>query len=183
MERMWRPWRMAYLRDIENRRDEACIFCSKPRAGDDAASLILHRGETCFIIMNLYPYNTGHVMVAPYRHVGKLEELEEGEAGEIMRLAALSIRAIRREMQPQGFNLGMNLGKVAGAGFDEHLHLHVVPRWEGDTNFMPVLGECKVMPESVEDNYARLRRGLEAVLGEGGKPGSPSSPGMENPGR
>lgn len=165
-ERLWRPWRMGYVSRVEEEREAECIFCSKPAAGDDRANLILHRGRACFIIMNLYPYNTGHVMVSPYRHVSELEELSEGERGELMELAVLAVRAIKEAMRPQGFNLGMNLGKSAGAGYDEHLHLHVVPRWQGDTNFMPVLAGSKVMPESVEDNYRRLLEALRGATGE-----------------
>lgn len=159
---------MSYVSNIESARDQRCIFCTKPADDEDQASLILHRGEAAYIIMNLYPYNTGHVMVAPYRHVGAIEELTEPEAREIMDLTTSAVEAIKREMKPQGFNLGMNLGKAAGAGFAEHLHMHIVPRWQGDTNFMPVVGKSKVMPETVEDSYRRLSRSLAALLkGEG----------------
>lgn len=160
MERLWRPWRGAYVRNIESFRDEGCIFCTKPGEGDDRASLILRRGAAAFVIMNLYPYNTGHVMVTPYRHIGELEDLEERELAEMVELTTMMIRVIKREMQPQGFNLGINLGKAAGAGYDEHVHMHIVPRWQGDTNFMPVVGESKVMPETVEGTYERLLRAL-----------------------
>ncbi len=169
MKRLWRPWRMNYIRQVEEKRDEGCIFCAKPAAGDDQANLILHRGRECFIMMNLFPYNTGHVMVSPYRHVGELEALTPGEREELLSLGALAMRVLGEAMRPQGYNLGMNLGKVAGAGYDEHLHLHVVPRWQGDTNFMPVLAETKVMPEYVEDNYLRLKECLERLLAEGGQ--------------
>lgn len=169
MERLWRPWRINYVRNIESFRDEGCIFCNKVEEGDDRESLILHRGETSFIIMNLYPYNTGHVMVTPYRHVGDLELLDAAELKELMDLTTLSIRAIKKEMDPQGFNLGINLGKAAGAGFDEHVHMHIVPRWQGDTNFMPVVGESKVMPENIADTYDRLAKSLQAVLAEEGR--------------
>ena len=164
MERLWRPWRIAYVRDIDDIRDEGCIFCTKPAAGDDEASYILHRGEKAFAIMNIFPYNTGHVMVSPYRHVGELQDLDGEELQELMSLTVLVVEAIQGEMRPQGFNLGMNLGKVAGAGFDEHVHMHVVPRWQGDTNFMPVVGEVKVMPESLEENYRRIRASIESIL-------------------
>jgi ATP adenylyltransferase len=164
MERLWRPWRITYVTDIESIRGQGCIFCTKPKSGDDRESLILYRGEKSFIMMNLFPYNTGHVMVSPYRHVGRLDELEEPELREIMELTVMAVKAIEEEMEPQGFNLGINLGKVAGAGFDEHVHMHIVPRWQGDTNFMPVLADAKVMPESISDNYDRLRRRIEAML-------------------
>jgi ATP adenylyltransferase len=165
MERLWRPWRIGYIRDIENIRDEGCIFCTKPRCDDDRESLILYRGEKAFIMMNLYPYNTGHVMVSPFRHISQLEELDEQERKELMDLTSLAIAAIKEEMKPQGFNIGINIGKTAGAGFHEHVHLHVVPRWEGDTNFMPVVGKAKVMPESLEDNYERLLAGINRIVG------------------
>jgi ATP adenylyltransferase len=167
MERMWRPWRIRYIEAMGEKKDDACIFCTKPR-GDDRESLILHRGERCFVMLNLYPYNTGHVMVSPYRHLASLEELDPEEQSEMMRLASLCLRAIRRAMKPEGFNLGMNLGRVAGAGYDGHVHLHIVPRWQGDTNFMPIVADTKVMPESVEDSYRRLRVALKEVLGEDG---------------
>lgn len=167
-ERLWRPWRMSYVSRVEEKREAECIFCSKPAAGDDRDNLVLHRGETCFVIMNLYPYNTGHVMVSPYRHVAELEDLTGEEREELMRLAVLAVRAIKEAMRPQGFNLGMNLGRSAGAGYDEHLHLHVVPRWQGDANFMTVLAGSKVMPESVEENYLRLHKALQQLMEETG---------------
>ena len=166
MERMWRPWRMDYVGNIESFRDEGCIFCTKAAAGDDRESLILHRGETVYAIMNLFPYNTGHVMVTPYRHLGDLEKLEEEELQELMGMTTLLIRVIKKEMQPQGFNLGINLGKAAGAGYDEHVHMHIVPRWQGDTNFMPVVGESKVMPENIADTYSRLLARLKDLLND-----------------
>ncbi len=165
MERLWRPWRMQYIRMAQGEGGKECIFCTKPAEDDDRSNLILHRGGRCFIIMNLFPYNTGHLMVSPYRHVGDLEHLDPEEREELMRLTVLSVRCIKEAMQPHGFNLGMNLGKVSGAGYDQHLHMHVVPRWEGDTNFMPVVAGAKVMPESLQENYDRLREALERLAG------------------
>lgn len=156
---------MKYIRMAEEKEEKECIFCIKPAEGDDRSSLILHRGEKCFIIMNLYPYNTGHVMISPYRHVAELEDLDEAERGDLLRLTVLAVRAVKEAMRPQGFNLGMNLGKVSGAGYEEHLHMHVVPRWQGDTNFMPVVAGTKVMPESVEENYDRLKEALDRLFG------------------
>lgn len=164
MERLWRPWRMQYIRMAQENGEGECIFCAKPAEDDDRSNLILHRGERCFIIMNLFPYNTGHLLVSPYRHVGELEELDREELEELMRLTVLAVKCIKEAMQPQGFNLGMNLGKVSGAGFDQHLHMHVVPRWQGDTNFMPVVAGAKVMPESLQENYDRLREALQSLL-------------------
>jgi len=167
MERLWRPWRINYVNNIESLRDEGCIFCTKPAQDDDRKSLILYRGDSAFIIMNLYPYNTGHVMIAPYRHVGELELLDGAEMKELMELTSLAVKASKAEMKPQGFNVGMNLGQAAGAGFAGHVHVHVVPRWQGDTNFMPVVGESKVMPESLEDTYDRLLKSLQALINTG----------------
>ncbi len=156
---------MKYIEAMGEKKDNECIFCSKPQ-GDDRESLILHRGERCFVMLNLYPYNTGHVMVSPYRHLPSLEQMDPQELSEMMELASLCLKAIKRAMRPEGFNLGMNLGKVAGAGYDAHVHLHIVPRWQGDTNFMPVVAGTKVMPESVEDSYRRLKEAFEKVMGD-----------------
>lgn len=166
MERLWRPWRMQYIRMAQENGEGECIFCTKPAEDDDRSNLIIHRGERCFIIMNLFPYNTGHLMVSPYRHVGEIEELDREEQGELMLLTVLAVKCVKEAMQPQGFNLGMNLGKVSGAGFDQHLHMHVVPRWQGDTNFMPVVAGAKVMPESLQESYDRLRKVLQSLIGE-----------------
>jgi ATP adenylyltransferase len=143
---------------IEAAKDEpeGCIFCTLPAKGDDAEARILRRGEHGFVMLNTFPYNPGHVLVAPFRHIGEVEDLTEDELVGLGRLLQVAIRALRREMEPQGFNVGMNLGRVAGAGIPGHLHWHVVPRWNGDTSFMPVIGETRVLPELVEDTYRRL---------------------------
>ena len=164
MEYLWSPWRMRYLEDIGRlRREGGCIFCEKPPRSRDQEDLILERGSHCFSLLNLYPYNPGHAMVAPYRHVGELESLACEEWEEMHLLSARLIRALKASIGPDGFNLGLNLGKAAGAGYDAHLHLHLVPRWVGDTNFMPVLGETKVLPESLEQTYAKLKKALEEL--------------------
>lgn len=144
-----------------------CIFCAKPARGRDREEFVLLRGERSFAMLNIYPYNAGHLMVAPYRHVADLEGLEPQEAAEIFSLASRCIAALKRTMRPEGVNLGANLGKAAGAGYDTHLHLHVVPRWVGDTNFMPVVGETKVLPEALEETYAKLERALEEAAPDG----------------
>jgi ATP adenylyltransferase len=165
MERLWSPWRIGYVANSSGSKDgNECIFCANPAADDDVASLILHRGRSAFIMMNLYPYNNGHLMVAPFRHVGELEALEEQEMLEIMQLSVLGIEAVKSEMHPAGFNMGMNLGKCAGAGFAGHLHMHIVPRWEGDTNFMPVTADTKVIAESLKDAYERLSAAIQTLL-------------------
>lgn len=155
MERLWSPWRMEYLQGAQEE-PEGCIFCDLPAKGDDPVAHILARGETGFAVLNAFPYNPGHVMVAPFRHTGDPEELNAGELLDLARLLQRTIAALREEMAPQGFNVGMNLGRVAGAGIPDHLHWHVVPRWNGDTNFMPVIGQTRVLPELLEETYRKL---------------------------
>jgi ATP adenylyltransferase len=168
MEKLWAPWRMAYL---EVTAPSGCIFCVKPSAGQDEQSWILHRGERAFIILNAFPYNNGHLMVAPFRHTADLETLSPEEQAEIFQLTQLCVRLLRTAYRPDGFNLGMNLGKTAGAGIADHLHMHIVPRWDGDTNFMPVLADTKVLPDSLDNTYRKLREALAAVLPAGDRQG------------
>lgn len=160
MERIWAAWRMAYVAEGTGDDVEGCFLCDLAASGDDVAHLILSRSVLCFALMNLYPYNTGHSMVAPFRHVGELEDLSPEEVPDLMSLVRRIVAATREAMSPDGFNIGMNLGRAAGAGVPGHLHVHVVPRWAGDTNFMPVLSDTKVMPEGVADTYAKIRRRL-----------------------
>src|SRR3569833_1278938 len=148
---------MAYI-DVP--RTEGCVFCSKLSSSDDREQLILHRGKSCFIIMNLFPYNNGHLMVAPFRHTADLVALTDEEQAEMMRLTRYCVRVLTDAFRPDGFNVGMNLGKSAGAGVADHLHMHIVPRWDGDTNFMPVLGETKVLPDAL---YATYDKALAAM--------------------
>ena len=155
-ERLWTPWRMAYIRQGEQGRG-GCIFCELPAAGDDARHHIVGRGKLCFAMLNAFPYNPGHLMVAPFRHVGDYQQLTGEELAETMALAGTAIGALRDSSSPHGFNLGMNLGEVAGAGIADHLHLHLVPRWSGDTNFMPIVGQTKVLPELLDETWERLR--------------------------
>jgi ATP adenylyltransferase len=138
---------------------DGCLLCVLPAEDPsrDAENLLLHRGERAFVLLNLYPYNTAHLMVAPYRHTGDLATLPSEDGGELLALAQRAVTAIGGEYRPDGFNLGMNLGRVAGAGLPDHLHLHIVPRWSGDTNFMPLTAETKVLPESLQQTYARLK--------------------------
>jgi len=159
MERIWAPWRGDYVTGAKN--PEGCFFCRKGQPGDDAARHILFRGRDCFVLLNRYPYNSGHLMIAPYRHTADFAGLSPREAAELLKLAQDSVRVLEERVKPQGFNLGFNLGRSAGAGVADHLHLHVVPRWDGDTNFMPVLGATRVMPQSLEEVYGLLRSGFE----------------------
>ena len=138
-----------------------CFFCQKLAAGDDEASYILVRSDASFVILNAFPYNPGHLMVAPLRHVGELEELTSEELAASAELLQRSIRVLKEASSPDGFNVGMNLGRVAGAGVPGHLHWHVVPRWNGDTNFMPVIADTKVLPEALAQTYARLKGGFD----------------------
>lgn len=157
METLWAPWRIEY---ILGEKGKGCIFCDKPRESKDRDNLILYRGENNFIIMNAFPYNNGHMMVVPYRHTSSLEGWSSGERQEIMELADLAVAMLRRTMRPDGFNLGINMGQVAGAGIADHIHLHIVPRWNGDTNFMPVLADTRVIPEHLLATYDKLHAAL-----------------------
>jgi ATP adenylyltransferase len=158
--RLWAPWRLEY---IKGPKPDECIFCSRPRLGDDRSSRIVDRGDHCFTLLNAYPYNNGHVMVAPYEHVPSIEGVDPEALLDLMTLATRSLAALREVYGPEGFNLGINLGKIAGAGFDEHVHLHIVPRWAGDTNYMPVIGETRVLPESLAASHEAL---AEALAGD-----------------
>jgi ATP adenylyltransferase len=158
-ERLWAPWRLQYIRGETT---DECIFCTKP-ALDDESALIVRRGDRCFVILNAFPYTSGHVMVAPYDHTADLAALDEETALELMTLMQESISAIRAAYTPDGFNLGANLGTVAGAGIADHVHFHVVPRWEGDTNFMSVIGEVRVLPESLEDTQRTLKEAFASL--------------------
>ncbi len=160
MKRIWAPWRMAYITGIGGPKDHGCIFCVKPKQKRDAANRILLRGKSAFVMMNLFPYNNGHLMIAPYRHVGDLTRLKDAELLEMMNLAQACITAVSACMRPDGYNLGFNLGRTAGAGIADHVHLHLVPRWNGDTNFMPVLDGTKVISEALDATYAKIKASL-----------------------
>jgi ATP adenylyltransferase len=157
VERIWAPWRLEYVKDASKDTDEGCIFCVKPDEGDDEAALIVHRGDRCFVILNKYPYTNGHLMVAPFEHVATIQGLDAETMAEMMSLAQRSISILESKYEPHGFNVGFNQGRVAGAGVEYHIHMHVVPRWGGDTNFMPVLADTRVMPQTLEQTYEGLR--------------------------
>jgi ATP adenylyltransferase len=156
MERLWAPWRMEYIGQAREGGNQGCLFCEKPKEGDDEKALIVARSELSFAMLNRYPYNSGHLMVSPFRHVGELEEVEDDESLDMQRLMQRCVKALKEAMQPDGFNIGMNLGVVAGAGIPDHLHWHVVPRWQGDSNFMPVVAETKVLPELLDGTYETM---------------------------
>ncbi len=159
MDTLWAPWRMQYILD-PNKKSGGCVFCVEAKTDNDKERLILHRGVLCFIILNLYPYNNGHMMVMPYRHISRLEELTAQENAEMMTLTQKCTAVLDAVFKPAGFNIGMNIGQAAGAGIDDHLHMHIVPRWNGDCNFMPVVGETKVMPQHLADSYTALAPGF-----------------------
>jgi len=154
MERLWAPWRRAY---IYAAKQKGCIFCGARRVKNDRARYIVARTRHAFSMLNLYPYNNGHVMVAPYRHVKSLEYLTEAETKDCMALVNKMKRAIDKTLKPHGYNIGMNIGRVAGAGFEAHAHIHIVPRWPGDSNFMPVLSKTKVISDSLDHLYDLLK--------------------------
>ena len=154
MERIWAPWRIQY---IENEKPDGCIFCEKPIQTKDSANYILYRGDKNFIILNSYPYNPGHLMVVPFRHIPSMEKLTDEERNEHFEIVGQVIRVLRQVLNPGGFNIGINEGKVAGAGIEDHFHTHVVPRWPGDTNFMSVLADVRVLPEVLADTYEKLK--------------------------
>jgi ATP adenylyltransferase len=158
-ERLWAPWRLEY---IKSEKPDECIFCRAVGSDDAAGLYVVHRGEHAFVMLNAFPYTNGHVMVSPNEHVGSLERLSTDVLTEIMTLTQRSMAAIRAAYGPEGFNLGVNQGKAAGAGVEDHVHLHVVPRWAGDTNFMPVIGDVRVLPQSLEDSYNALTSSFPA---------------------
>ena len=153
-EPLWAPWRLEYVQQADEL--DRCIFCAAAASDDDEAHLVVHRGERAFVLLNKFPYASGHLLVAPNRHLGDFGALTAEEASEVHALAGRGIDALRAEYAPHGFNLGWNLGRTAGAGIEDHVHLHVVPRWNGDTNFMPVLADVKVIPEHLLATRARL---------------------------
>lgn len=160
MDPLWAPWRMRYIMAAKS---EGCIFCTKPAADDDAANHIVWRGDSAFVMLNAYPYNNGHLLIAPYAHIADLEALPAQTLLEVMQLSQDAIRVLKRDFNPQGVNLGLNLGAAAGAGVKDHLHLHVVPRWLGDTNFMPVVADIRVIPQSLDHAYTILRNGFVSL--------------------
>ena len=159
MKHLWSPWRLEYLTTPKT---NGCIFCLDAESKDDGEALILLRGEHAFLILNRYPYNNGHFMVVPYSHVASLEDLDTATLTEMMLLLNRGLAALRTAMCPDGFNIGANLGQVAGAGIEDHVHIHAVPRWAGDTNFMPIVGDMRVVPQTWMQTYADLKAALES---------------------
>lgn len=160
MRQLWAPWRMSYVG--AEPATSGCVFCEKAAQSDDDRNLVLLRGARCFALMNIFPYNNGHLMIAPYVHQPTILELDAETLTEMMSLAQRCVKASQEALGAQGFNIGINQGTVAGAGIADHAHMHVVPRWNGDTNFMPVLADVKVMPDFIENTYRQIREKLLA---------------------
>jgi ATP adenylyltransferase len=155
MEKLWAPWRIRY---ILGPKESGCFLCTKPSESRDRENLVLVRDRTCYALLNTYPYNPGHLMIAPYKHTGEMDDLGESELADLMLLTRRCQQILRKAMKPEGFNIGINLGQCAGAGVPGHLHIHIVPRWNGDTNYMPVLGDTHVLPQALEELWDALRQ-------------------------
>jgi len=155
MKQLWAPWRLAFVEQTS--RTSGCVFCEKPALRQDRQSFILRRSRHAYVMMNIYPYNNGHLLIIPFRHLAAIEDLPAPVLLDMLQLAQRSLKALRKAYAPEGFNLGVNQGKVAGAGIEHHIHLHIVPRWSADTNFMPLLGETRVLPQHLMASYARLK--------------------------
>jgi ATP adenylyltransferase len=164
MERIWAPWRIDYI--IGGEREPGCIFCAKPLSDKDDENLVVHRSHGAFTIMNKFPYNNGHLLVAPFKHVADICELNPAENGLIVEEVCRCLKVLKDVMKPDGFNIGINVGAVAGAGIEGHLHYHVVPRWHGDTNIMPVLADVKIIPEHLVSTCRKLRDGFRRLYGD-----------------
>jgi len=163
VDQLWAPWRIGYVRSAKG---DGCLFCEKSKSREDRRNLVTARGEFCFVLLNTFPYNNGHLMVAPYEHVAELEGLSNEQCAELMRLVQQSIMALKLKFRPDGFNVGWNLGAVAGAGIAAHLHAHIVPRWNGDTSFMPVLSDTSVVCQSLEAAYEELTQALARIASQ-----------------
>ncbi|MFC1668369.1 HIT domain-containing protein [Chlamydiota bacterium] len=158
MEKLWAPWRMKYILDEEK---EDCIFCNKAKKENEKREFVLERAKENFVLLNIYPYNNGHLMIAPFRHVPSLDEMTDAELCESILLTKKWVKLVKKVLQPNGFNIGLNLGAVAGAGVKDHVHLHIVPRWQGDTNFMPVISDTKIIPQALDELYDVLKKEVD----------------------
>jgi len=166
MDIIWAPWRMKYIEYASLQKPRGCFICEAIRAEKPKDRLVLYKGRLSIVLMNLYPYNTGHLLVAPIRHVPDLENLDEKELTALFKAVKTSLKALRETLKPHGFNIGINLGRIAGAGLEDHVHVHIVPRWDGDTNFMPIIANTKVMPEALKDTYLRIMRKADLISEE-----------------
>ncbi|HEX9114427.1 MAG TPA: HIT domain-containing protein [Anaerolineae bacterium] len=164
MQHLWSPWRLDYILSAKK---DGCFLCEAVHSDNDRENLVLQRGERSFLILNRYPYNNGHLMAVPYHHVQTLEMLTPEEQADLMKMTVLGVATLRQAMHPEGFNIGYNIGKVAGAGLQDHVHCHVVPRWNGDTNFMPIVSDTRVIPQSLESAYDQLAAALAGLTAGG----------------
>lgn len=166
VKHLWAPWRMSYLQ-FKDEQCSDCIFCVADKNDEDSERLVLHRGRLAFVMMNKFPYTNGHLLISPYRHIADIADVEDEEMLEMHQLLKLSRKVLDKYCKPQGFNIGMNIGPVAGAGIADHLHLHLVPRWAGDTNFMPVFAEVRVIPQHLQETYRLLSQCFADLQREG----------------
>ncbi|QGA54950.1 HIT domain-containing protein [Sulfolobus sp. E5-1-F] len=164
MNVLWAPWRAKYISETSKAKQDECLFCRVIKEENDEQNYVVYRGKHAFIILNAFPYNTAHVMVVPYRHIPSIELLSNDEALDIFNLTSVAIKAIREIYTPDGFNIGVNIGRVAGAGIEAHMHVHIVPRWNGDSNFMPVIFNTKVMPETLGDTFKKLNAKINEIM-------------------
>jgi len=162
MEHLWTPWRSTYI-TAANKGETACIFCAAAAQDNDEQTLVVHRAQHCFVILNRYPYTNGHLMIAPYAHVSRLNEASEQAVHELTDLARDAERVLEETYNPDGLNLGMNLGRAAGAGIAEHIHMHMLPRWNGDANFMTTIASTRIIPEALSDTYTKLKKAFSKV--------------------
>jgi len=158
MTHLWTPWRSTYMTQKKDK--SRCIFCDAAADSSDEKNLVVHRGASCFVLLNRYPYTSGHIMIAPYEHAARLNRIAEATTDEIIRLTRRAENILEEIYRPDGLNFGMNLGQAAGAGIEQHIHMHVLPRWNGDANFMTSVGNTRVIPEALEDTYAKLKNGF-----------------------
>jgi ATP adenylyltransferase len=163
MDHLWAPWRATYVSEKNN--PNRCIFCEAAASGDDEGNLVVYRGRLSFIMLNRFPYTSGHLMIAPYAHVSRLQQANQETTAEIMQLSRSGERVIEQMYTPDGLNLGMNLGEAAGAGIQQHIHMHLLPRWKGDANFMTSVANTRVVSEALQESYAKLRRGFASLSG------------------
>lgn len=161
MQSLWAPWRMQYI--LADKTAQGCIFCLKPQEADDTRNHVLLRGRTCYAMLNIYPYSNGHLMVVPYKHTPDLDDLAEAELADLIGMVRQCQRVLHIALKPEGYNIGVNIGEAAGAGIKEHLHIHVVPRWKGDSNFMSVTADTRVVPESLDETLRKLKQALARV--------------------
>ncbi len=159
MDYLWTPWRSTYIK--EKRPEGHCVFCAAAASDDEEETLLIYRGQLCFVLLNRYPYTTGHLMIAPYQHASRIGQTTEETTREMMQLARRAERVLEDMYHPDGLNMGLNLGEAAGAGIEQHIHLHVLPRWKGDANFMTTVGHARIMPETLDDTYAKVRPAFE----------------------